>query len=51
MEKAKSSEIERVAVVGGGIGGLSAAYHIAKYGGDNVEVTLFEQVHALAIAH
>lgn len=32
----------RVAVVGSGIAGLSAAYHIAKHG--TVEVTLFEKV-------
>ena len=37
-------ERERVAVVGSGIAGLSAAYHIAKHGGDRVDVTLFEKV-------
>jgi hypothetical protein len=37
-------ERQRVAVVGSGIAGLSAAYHIAKHGGDRVDVTLFEKV-------
>ncbi|EDQ84235.1 uncharacterized protein MONBRDRAFT_30477 [Monosiga brevicollis MX1] len=33
----------RVAVVGAGIAGLSTAYHLAKYGGGNVRVSLLEQ--------
>ena len=30
-------------MVGSGIAGMSAAYHIAKHGGTNVEVTLLEK--------
>lgn len=32
----------RVAIVGGGVAGLSAAWHLAENGGDVVEVELFE---------
>ena len=42
------AERRRVAVVGSGIAGLSAAYHIARYGGNKVEVTLFEKVSGAA---
>jgi hypothetical protein len=43
-------ERQRVAVVGSGIAGLSAAYHIAKHGGDRVDVTLFEKVRVCVCA-
>lgn len=33
----------KVAVVGAGIAGMSAAYHISKHGGDDIEVTLIEK--------
>ena len=34
---------QRIAVVGSGIAGLSAAYTIAKHGGEHVDVVLFEK--------
>eukprot|EP01130_Rhizamoeba_saxonica_P000773 TRINITY_DN10693_c0_g1_i1.p1 TRINITY_DN10693_c0_g1~~TRINITY_DN10693_c0_g1_i1.p1 ORF type:complete len:470 (+),score=95.07 TRINITY_DN10693_c0_g1_i1:68-1477(+) len=33
----------RVAIIGGGMGGSSAAYHLSKYLGDDVEIVLYER--------
>ena len=38
------SDLQTVVVIGSGIAGLSTAYHIAKYGGNTVNVTLLEKV-------
>jgi NADPH-dependent 2,4-dienoyl-CoA reductase/sulfur reductase-like enzyme len=39
---ASSSQPRRIAVIGSGIAGLSAAYHLAKHG-QNVQVEVFEK--------
>ena len=43
MSAMSASRPQRVAVVGSGIAGLSAAYTIAKHGGDQVRVALYEK--------
>ncbi|WP_456426973.1 protoporphyrinogen oxidase [Desulfurobacterium sp.] len=35
--------MKKVAVVGAGVSGLSTAFYIEKFGGDNVSVTIFEK--------
>ncbi|GMG55872.1 unnamed protein product [Ambrosiozyma monospora] len=43
-QKQKQKQKQKnIAIVGAGAGGSSAAYHLKKFAGDNVNITIFEQ--------